>query len=395
MRLINTMSGLEQLAGELAEDLASEPLVAADTEAAGYHRYSDAVCLLQLSTRDRTWLVDTMAVGSLNPIAEAFEEPGIEIVFHDADYDLRLLDRDFGLDVRGLFDTKIAARFAGERAFGLGSLLKAELGIELEKKYQRADWAKRPLSADMLEYAAMDTRYLPQLRDLLRDRLREMSRLHWAEEEFRISEQTKWTSTGEEDEEEEGYLRLKNTRDLDRRSMAALRELYQWREGVAEGRDVAPFRVIGNEILVETARLLPADTNELAQVPKLNQGNARRWGGDLLAAVGRARRLPESELPERPRRPRRPERDPEVEERVERLKAARDREADRLDLERGFLMPRSQLEDIARQTPSSEAALSSVSGVREWQVEAVGAALVRALNGTGQTAANKEGGHGR
>lgn len=392
MRLINTMTDLEQLAGELTAELASEPLIAADTEAAGYHRYSDAVCLLQLSTRDRTWLVDTMAVGSLNPIAEAFEEPGIEIVFHDADYDLRLLDRDFGLDVRGLFDTKIAARFAGERAFGLGSLLEAELGIELEKKYQRADWAKRPLSTDMLEYAAMDTRYLPRLRDLLSARLREMGRLHWAEEEFRISELTKWVTSGVD---EEGYLRLKDTRDLDRRSMAALRELYQWREGVAEGRDVAPFRVIGNDILVETARRLPANTQELAQVPKLNQANARRWGGDLLAAVERARRLPESELPERPRRPRRPERDPEVEERVERLKVARDREADRLDLERGFLMPRSQLEDIARQAPSSEAALASISGIREWQVEAVGTALVRALNGTGQSVADKEGGNGR
>jgi ribonuclease D len=392
MRLIDTMSDLERVAAELAEELAGEPLVAADTEAAGYHRYSDAVCLLQLSTRERTWLVDTMAVGSLNPIAEAFEDPSVEIVFHDADYDLRLLDRDFGLDVRGLFDTKIAARFAGERSFGLGSLLEQELGIGLEKKYQRADWAKRPLSADMLEYAAMDTRYLPRLRDLLKSRLEEMGRLHWAEEEFRISEQTRWTPADDDDEDD--YLRLKNTRDVDPRGMAALRELYNWREGVAEQRDVAPFRVLGNDVLVETARRLPADLKELGDVPKLSPANARRWGQDLLAAVERARGLPASALPERPRRPRRPERDPELEARVERLKAIRDREADRLELERGFLMPRAQLEDIARATPSSEAELASIPGIRQWQVEAMGGALVRGLNDTGNTQ-DKGDRHGR
>jgi ribonuclease D len=392
MRLIDTIPDLERLAGDLASALAADPLVAADTEAAGYHRYSDAVCLLQLSTRERTWLVDTMALGSLNPIAEAFEEPNIEIVFHDADYDLRLLDRDFGLDVRGLFDTKIAARFAGARSFGLGTLLEHELGVELEKKYQRADWAKRPLTADMIEYAAMDTRYLPQLRDLLKARLQEMGRMHWAEEEFRISEQAKWSPSPDGDE---AYLRLKNTRDLDPRRLAALRELYEWREGVAEQRDVAPFRVLGNETLVEAARSLPSDLEQLRTVPTLGAANLRRWGADLLAAIERARALPERDLPERPRRPRPRERDPEMEARVERLKAVRDREADRLELERGFLMPRSQLEEVAGRAPSSEAELATLPGIREWQIEAIGAGLVRASNEEGQLPANQESRNGR
>lgn len=377
MRLIESIPELETLAARLGR----ERLVAADTEAAGYHRYVDRMCLLQLSTRDETWLVDTLAVGSLNPLAEVFEDPGIEIIFHDADYDLRLLDRDFGLEVRGLFDTKIAARFAGERAFGLSSLLEEHLGVRLEKKFQRADWAKRPLSPEMLEYAAMDTRYLPQLRDRLKSRLDEMGRRAWAEEEFRLSERTSWTPAPDDDT---AYMKLKGARDLDRRGLAALRELYAWREALARQRDVAPFRVLNNEPLLAMAAHMPASVRELERVPGLSESNARRYGEELLAALERARSLPESELPTWPRGPRRPARDPEVEARAERLRVVRDAAAERLDLERGFLMPRAQLEELAREQPTSRGALAEIEGVRKWQVEAIGDELLTVLSGNGR-----------
>lgn len=374
MRLIESMRELESLAGRLA----GERLVAADTEAAGYHRYIDRLCLLQLSTRDETWLVDTLAVGSLNPLADVFEDPAVEIIFHDADYDLRLLDRDFDAHVRGLFDTKIAARFVGERAFGLGSLLAAKLDIKLEKKFQRADWAKRPLSPEMLEYAAMDTRYLPQLRDGLKQRLEDMGRLAWAEEEFRLQEKIVWEPSPDDDS---AYMKLKGARDLDRRGLAALRELHGWREGLARERDVAPFRVLNNEALLAMAVRLPEGERGLAKVPELSEGNVRRYGRDLAAALDRARAVPESELPTWPRGPRRPARDPDVDARAERLRAVRDRSAERLDLERGFLMPRAQLELLARERPRDRQALAAIEGIRNWQVEAMGDDLLAELSG--------------
>lgn len=378
MQLIESIPELERIGRELT----GQDLLAADTEAAGFHRYHDSICLLQLSTRDRTWIVDTMALGSLNPIADAFEEPSLEVVFHDADYDLRLLDRDFGIRVRGLFDTKIAARFAGEESFGLANLLAEELGVALEKKHQRADWAKRPLSPELLEYAAMDTRYLPQLRDLLRQRLEELGRLHWAEEEFRIHEQTRWAPDSDDGD---AFMKVKGARDLDPRRLAALRELVAWREETAEGRDVAPFRVLTNQVLMGTARSLPRNARDLESVPGLSPANARRWGTELLDAVRRACALPETELPRRPPPQPRPQVEPELEARIERLKQARDQEADRLGLERGFLMPRSQLEDVARHSPASEAEMAAVEGIRRWQVEAIGPALLAALNGNGVT----------
>jgi ribonuclease D len=363
---------------EVAEALRDADLVAADTEAAGYHRYRDRVCVLQLATRTATYVLDTLAVTDLSPLAELFADPEREVVFHDADYDLRLLSRDFGLEVRGLFDTKIAAEFLGERAIGLASVAEKYLGVRLEKKHQRADWAQRPLPEDLLEYAAADTRHLPMLRDRLRKELEARGRLAWAEEEFRIAESQVWKAPAQDGD---AYLRLKGTRDLSPRQLAALRELFQWRERTAEERDVAPFRVLTNEAMVEIARQMPASMAALTRLRAVPRSVVERFGDELLEALQRARALPESELPVRPRGPRRPPPDPEFEALVERLRAARDAAADALGLDRGFLMPRAQLEELARQKPRTERALLGIPGVRHWQVEAAGKQLLAVLAG--------------
>src|SRR5688572_31017675 len=127
--------------GRVATALAGASLFAADTEAAGYHRYHDRICLLQISTREQTFIVDTLAIASLSELSDHFANPAKEVVLHDADYDLRLLARDYGMHVAGLFDTKLAAQLLGEPAFGLGALVEKYLGRKLDKKHQRADWA--------------------------------------------------------------------------------------------------------------------------------------------------------------------------------------------------------------------------------------------------------------
>jgi ribonuclease D len=351
-------------------------LIAADTEAAGYHRYQDRVCLLQLSTRAETFVIDTLALPELDGIAEPFTSPQTEVVLHDADYDLRLLARDFDLSLHGLFDTKLAAQFLGEPSIGLGSLVEKHLGVRLAKKYQRADWAQRPLPRDMVEYAAEDTRWLPDLRDALRAGLLARERLAWAEEEFRHQEAVRWEN-GRDDGS--AYLRLKNIRDLKPRQLAALRELHTWREGVAEARDTAPFRVVSNEVLVAVARGLPRNENELAGLDALPQAIGARHGRALLAAVARALALSDAELPRRGAAVPRPAYDPEFERKVERLKSVRDRAVDRLGIERGFLMPRYQLESVARARPADIDELLRLDDMRRWQAEALGDALLRAV----------------
>lgn len=372
MEYIQTPAELVRMAAALR----GSRILALDTEAAGYHRYLDRVCLVQLSTRSRTYVIDALAVRDLEPLADPLADAKVETVLHDADYDLRLLHRDFGLVVSGLFDTKVAAQLLGEPAIGLASLVSKYLGVHMEKKHQRADWAMRPLPAELLEYAAEDTRHLPALRDALRRELESAGRLQWAEEEFRIVESVRWLPTGNG---EDAYLRVKGSRDLKPRQLAVLRELYAWREEAARARDVATFRVLSNDAMVEIARRMPGTLGALAEVPGVGRALLVRSGADLLRAIERARSIPGSELPTRPRGPRRPAPDPAFDARVERLRAARDRAADALGLDRGFLMPRAQLEAVARQRPTTPEELARVPDMRQWQIEAAGPQLLEAL----------------
>jgi ribonuclease D len=361
----------------LGKALEAEPLIALDTEAAGYHRYHDRVSLLQLSTRSATWIVDPLALPDLGPLAPALSAERIEVVLHDADYDLRLLARDHGMSVRNLFDTKIAAQFTGEPSIGLAALLEKHLEVRLDKRFQRADWAKRPLTPDQIAYAAEDTRHLPELRDRLRQRLDDLGRRAWAEEEFALREAARWDT---DPDTSLAFLRIKGARDLSPLQLAALRELHAWRDAEARDRDAAPFRVLTNDTLVSIARTLPTRPAELADAPGVAASTVGRWGTELLAAVRTARGLPESEHPVRPRGPRRPPPDPELDERVERLRKARDAAATEHELDRGFLMARQQLEEIARARPRDEAELAALPGVKRWQVAAMGVRLVEALS---------------
>jgi ribonuclease D len=364
----------ERLAA-LAEELHGQPLVAIDTEAAGFHRYLDRLSLVQLSSRESNYLVDPLEVTDLSPLARLLADPQTESVFHDADYDLRILDRDAGLAVRNLFDTQIAAAFLGERALGLGAVVEKYLGLKLPKAYQRADWAERPLSEGMLDYAATDTIHLPALRDRLREELVRRERLGWAEEEFRRREETRWT---ESSDIREGWMRVKGARDLPPRGLAILRELHAWREGVARERDQATFRVLGNEALIALSATPPRTNQALASVAGVSDGMAQRRGREILQAIKRGLEVPDDELPRFPRGVR-PERDPELEARTERVKAVRNRRAEALDLDPGFLMGRALLEEVARHMPATREALLAVPGVRRWQVEALGDELLHAV----------------
>ena len=362
----------------LAEVIAAaraEPLVAADTEAASFHRYKDRVYLVQLSTRRTTAVIDPLALADFAPLGSLLADANVEKVFHDADYDLRTLDRDYAFRARHLFDTRIAAQLAGEPAIGLAALLEKYVGVRLTKAHQRADWSQRPLTPAMLAYAADDTRHLPRLRDAIAERLTALGRLAWAEEEFHHLEDLRWTGPADDGQ---AFQRIKGAKALTPRSLAALRELVAWRAGVAAERDTALFRIIGNEALLAVSRALPRSLADLGPIRELPASLARRHGPALVAAVGRALALVDRDLPTRERTPRAPH-DPELETRVERLKTARNALALELGIDPGVLCGKSTLEAIARQRPADLAALARLDDVRKWQVEALGAALFAAL----------------
>ena len=359
--------------------LRREPLVAADTEAASFHRYHDRIFLIQLASPSLTAIIDPVAIPDLSPVGGLLGDPQVEKIFHDADYDLRILDRDYGFRARRLFDTRIAAQLAGEPAVGLAALLEKYVGVKLAKEHQKADWSRRPLPPAMLAYAAADTQHLPVLREALRSRLAGLERLSWAEEEFTRLEDLRWTGPPD-GRGADAFLRIKGAKALPPRQLAALRELYRWREAVAAEQDRATFRVIGNDALVAVARALPRSIAELQGLGQVPAALAARHGAALLDGVRRALAFDDADLPRVERTPR-PPRDASVEARVERLKVARNRVAQGLGLEPGVLCGRSTLEAVARAqpVPNDRAGLARIGELRRWQIEALGDALLAAL----------------
>lgn len=350
--------------------------LALDTEGASFHRFVDRIYLLQLSTRDTHAIIDPLPITAPAALGALLEDPAVEVVFHDADYDLRLLHQDYGWHVRCIFDTRIAAQLLGIKTFGLAALLEQHFGVKLDKKHQRADWSMRPLTAGMLEYAAQDTMHLLQLRDALKDQLERKQRWSWAREEFERLEGTKW----EPDDSANAFLRIKGARDLTRRELAVLREVAQWRDATAAALDRSTFRVVANEVLLEIARVQPDARNALAAIKGMPRGLLDRAARDVLDAIARGLAVPDAELPRFPRSARW-EKDPEFDDKVGRLKAARDAAAARLEIDPGVLGSRDRLEAVARLVPQSVDELAAISELRRWQIAELGQSFVTALAG--------------
>ena len=348
--------------------------LALDTEGASFHRFLDRIYLLQLSTREKSAIIDPLPIGSPAKLGALLESKKVEVVFHDADYDLRLLHQDYGWHVTNIFDTRVASQLLGIKSFGLAALLEQFFDVKLDKKHQRADWSMRPLTPDMLLYAAQDTRFLLQLKDHMKGELKRRGRLHWAEEEFARLEGTRW----EAEESMEGFLRLKGARDLSRRELAVLREVANWRDTVAAQLDRATFRVMGNEVLFEIARRAPKNTAELGAIKGMPKGMLDRAGADIVAAIRHGMEAPEADLPKFPKG-QRWNKDRDFDEKVARLKSVRDAAATRLELDPGVLCSRERLENIARSGAKAVADLAAVPDLRRWQVEEMGEGFVRAL----------------
>ena len=356
------------------KSIADARILALDTEGASFHRFVDRIYLLQLSTRERTAIIDPIPIGTPSLLGGLLEDRDIEVVFHDADYDLRLLQQDYRWHVRNIFDTRIAAQLLGIRAFGLAALLERYFGVKLDKKHQRADWSMRPLPQGMLDYAAQDTIHLLELRDRLKHDLEHAGRWDWAREEFALLEGTKWG----DDDSANAFLRVKGARDLTRRELAVLRELVPWRDAIARQLDRATFRVVGNEQLLDIARQQPATRDALAGIKGMPRALLDSRGNELLDAIKRGLAVPDADLPRFPKAARW-DRDPEFDVRVSALKTVRDEAATQLDLDPGVLCARDRLEAVARKNPKTRDDLETVAELRRWQRAVLGENFLKAL----------------
>ena len=375
VRYIHTTDGLERV----TRSLAAAGDLAVDCEAAGFHRYSDRLCLLQLSTTSETFVLDPLGLELTTHLKPHLEDPARRILMHGGNYDLRLLGRDLDIRVARLADTQVAASFLGESATGLQSLLDRHLGVRLAKKYQKADWAKRPLPRDMIDYAASDTCHLHRLTDVLEEKLRELHRLHWAEDECRWLVASAAQSL-EPETPPDPVTRFKGARRMDARTLTALRKAIAWRDRIARSLDRAPFRVATDAALLAAVVAQPASVRQLADVKGFSPRLAARSGRALLEALGRVRGMSNRDLKPYPagRRGRgRPT--PEEEATLDRITAVRNSVAEELGLDRGRVMANHLLREVVAGQPASLAELEAMPGVRGWQVEIMGRRLMEAL----------------
>lgn len=358
--MITTPAGLAELAGRLRR----EPLLACDLEADSLHRYREKVCLMQFSIPGYSALVDPLAVTDLAALAPVMADPAIRKVFHGADYDIRSLHRDFGIEVRNLFDTMIACQFLGEKEVGLAAALKKRFGVELNKRFQKADWSERPLSPEMIAYAEEDTSLLIDFYRQLEAELRAKGRLAWVEEECAVLEGVRVAAR----EEGPRFLRFKGAARMEPRALAVLEELLSFRDQQAERLDRPPFKVLGGESLVELADKRPRNLKDLGAIRGLSERVVQRLGAGLLRAVAKGCDLPAAQLPRYPF-PSRPPRDPRLEARLKRLKGWRERKAKELAIDTGVLANNALLEALAA-LPDGSSAGTVIP--RVWQRELFG-----------------------
>ncbi|MFP3855364.1 MAG: ribonuclease D [Anaerolineales bacterium] len=355
---------------EILPQLNSGDSLAVDTESNSLHAYQEQVCLIQFSTRHRDLLVDPLAIDDLSPLAPLLADPGLEKIYHAAEYDIMTLKRDFGFEQENLFDTYIAVRTLGWENSGLASILETAFDIKLKKRFQRANWARRPLPDEMLDYARFDTHFLIPLRDQLTDKLKETGRWQEAKELFELQALAPPHSNGFDPD---GYWEVGDTRRLSGRQAAILRELYLFREKEAKRRDVPPFIVLGNRSMLSLAKNPPATREELQQIRGMSGKRLERYGDDALNAIRRGQQAP---TPERPKTRRTPD---EVRDRFERLRNWRKHTGRQRNIDSDLVLPRDYLWDIAHRNPQTADELRSVLQPLEWRFQHYGDDILKIL----------------
>jgi ribonuclease D len=373
--LITRPEELEELAGRLKE----EAILAVDTESNSLYAYHEQVCLIQFSTETHDYLIDPLALEDLTLLGPIFSDPGIEKVFHAAEYDLICLKRDFGFSFANLFDTMIAASILGLEQVGLGSLLEREFNVKLDKRYQRANWGQRPLPDHLLNYARLDTHYLITLSKRLRRDLEAQERWALAEEDFlrlcqvgdaALDYNQKAVSRGAD----ENCWKINGAHDLTPQQAAVLQELCRYRDQVARSTNRPLFKVISDATLVGIAANTPGNLQELKQLPGMSHGQVQRHGKAILQLVQRGLNA-QPILPPRPRRP-----DEQYLNRLENLRQWRKETAKEMGVKSDVILSRDLLIELAEKNPHDRQDLAQILADVPWRLNYFGEQILGVLN---------------
>ncbi len=328
--------------------------LAIDTEADSLHAYPEKVCLIQISTVACDELIDPLADINLDPLLDALNAH--ELIFHAADYDLRLLRKHHEFTPSAIFDTMLAARLLGERQFGLSNLVEKFLGVKLDKGSQKADWARRPLTEKMETYARNDTHHLKPLADKLKSELVTKKRLAWHQESCArlitdcsqpmvVDEETVW--------------RIKGSTFLERGALAILRGLWHWREHEAITANRPPFFVLAHETMIAISVAVAEHKPFENLIPPRMHPRRKET---LIEAIRAALTVPPAQFPQIIRHfSKRPTE--EEFRRFREIEKRRDKHAHELGLDPTLIASKATIGDLARDWDQYSA------GLMNWQRE--------------------------
>jgi len=358
----------------LARALALEAAVAVDTESNSLHAYRERVCLIQFSTPAADYIVDPLSVTNLSSLASFFANPDQQKIFHASENDIVCLRRDFQFEFANIFDTMSAARTLGWPQFGLAAILDAHFGVKMSKKYQRADWGRRPLTPEQLDYARLDTHYLVALRDRQLQELTASGRGPEVHEEFARLARLPGDS-GHEGPASPAFWRVKGARDLSPAQAAVLEALFDYREGEAKRLDRPPFKVMAEATLLELARLAPRRVDDLQRLPGMTPEQIRRHASGVIHAVQEGLDAPAQYAPQADREP------DDVRDRYDRLHTWRKERAKARGVESDVILPRTVLRDLAHHPPRTHAELAHVADFGPWRRATYGSEILAVLSG--------------
>ena len=320
---------------EVVASFGSLPQLAVDTEADSLHCYFEKLCLIQISIPTQDFLIDPLAPMDLSPLWDAWEHR--ELIFHGADYDLRLLRRSGCPRPRRIFDTMIAARLVGILEFSYAALMERFFQVKIAKASQKANWARRPLSPQMIEYAVNDTHHLAGLREILDKELDRLNRREWFDQ---LCQRAIAASEVDKNIDPDQLWRIPGSGHLRDRAAAIFRELWKWREDEAQRIDKPTFHILHSDLLVQAAQRF--DAGESVNFRHLHGSRAKRF----FDAAQRGMDLPSSEWPKVERKPRLRPTKPQL-ERLDELKLHRDKVAAELKLDPSLIAPKATLEGLA------------------------------------------------
>ncbi len=349
-------------------------IIALDIEGDSMFHYQEKVCLIQMAANGQTVVIDPLMVKDLSAIKPMLENADIPKVIHGADYDIRSIYRDFGITIANLFDTQLASMYMGWSETSLEAVVARHFGVELDKKYQKKNWSRRPLPDEMVAYAASDVTYLIPLAFHLTRELEHMGRLQWVTEECRLLCGVRPAKNNDGPM----FLKFKGAGRLEPRQLAVLEALLQMRNAIARQKDRPLFKVISNAALKKIALAMPTSLKQLRASRVLSDKQYDMYAKAVMEAVRNARCMPKDQLPIYPRQ-RSPRVPRKVPARVKALRAWRDAKAEELDLSAALLLNRALIKAIAIENPATTTALAKVDGIHQWQVDAFGDAIIDTL----------------